>query len=152
VSRYPGTVYLIHFDRPIGNHARPNRVAVAQHYIGHAAPGQLLERVAEDFAGGCRAPKIMQYAARAGVVFQLARLWEGGHDLERRLKRRGGASRLCPLCGVRPRVVPVTRGPEAARRPPWWPEIGAPRPRSAAAVASSALIGAAAAAGWAPPY
>jgi hypothetical protein len=140
VSGYPGTVYLIHFDRPIGNPARPNRAGVAQHYTGWATPGRLLERIAEDMAGGARAPKIMQYAAAAGVGFELARLWEGGRAEERRVKGRGGASRLCPLCGVRVRPVPVTRGPEVKRRPPWWPPIEAPRPRLRLANAAAAAV------------
>lgn len=137
---YPGTVYLLHFAEPLGNPDRPNRAGLAQHYIGWAKDGRLLERIAEDQAGGPTAPKIMQAAARLGIASELARLWEGGPEQERRIKRQGGASRFCPLCGVKikPRPVPP-RSRDGRRRPPWWPPIGAaPRPRLGLARAAAA--------------
>ena len=45
----------------------------------------------------------MAYAA--GIRWQLARTWEGSRARERQLKLQGGASRHCPMCGVKPRPV-----------------------------------------------
>jgi hypothetical protein len=33
-----------------------------------------------------------------GIGWKLARTWEGSRQRERQLKRRGGASRRCPIC------------------------------------------------------
>lgn len=52
----------------------------------------------------------MLVVARAGIGWQLARVWHpGSRDLERRLKVQGGARRRCPLCGVIPRPGPLPR-------------------------------------------
>jgi len=42
----------------------------------------------------------------AGIGWQLARMWRGGRDRERQIKRQGGHARKCPLCGVKPRCLP----------------------------------------------
>lgn len=42
--------------------------------------------------------KLIAAVNRAGIPFVLARTWEGDRQLERRLKRRKGAPRLCPIC------------------------------------------------------
>jgi hypothetical protein len=122
-GRYPGTVYLLHFDRAFG--AGPAPLGQARHYIGWAERGRLLERVSEQ--GTAAGSVLMRHVAAAGITWDIARLWEGGRAEERRIKRRGGASRLCPMCGIKARPARPSTGPEQARRPPWWPPIGAPR-------------------------
>lgn len=81
-------VYLLHFDRPY-KHAR--------HYLGFAE--NLERRLAEHRRAdpGCY-HRLMIVIHAAGIGFTLARTWNGGRELERRLKRHGGATRLCPLC------------------------------------------------------
>ena len=40
----------------------------------------------------------MQVITQAGIPWVLARTWEGGRDLEKRLKARHSGVRLCPIC------------------------------------------------------
>jgi hypothetical protein len=47
--------------------------------------------------------RLLAVARAAGIGWTLARTWPGSRARERQLKRQGGASRRCPLCGVRPR-------------------------------------------------
>jgi hypothetical protein len=89
-----GTVYLLHFDRPY-RHAR--------HYLGWAAAGHLDSRIAAHRSG--QGARLMAVITAAGIGFDLARTWPGGRPRERQIKRQGGASRCCPLCGVKPRMV-----------------------------------------------
>jgi predicted GIY-YIG superfamily endonuclease len=88
-----GTVYLLHFDQPY-KHAR--------HYVGWAA--NLKRRLAEHEAG--HGARLLAVVRAAGIGWQLARLWPGGRARERQIKRQGGHSRQCPLCGVTPRRLP----------------------------------------------
>lgn len=82
-----GTVYLLHLDPPF-QHAR--------HYLGWAGPGNLSARLAHHAAGS--GANLLLHAAKAGSTWRLARTWSGDRYLERRLKRRGGAARVCPVC------------------------------------------------------
>lgn len=88
------TVYLIHFDRPIGNPANPR--GQARHYIGCTC--ELDRRLQEHRSGN--GSRIMQVVASLGIGWQVARLWENmTREDERRLKNRKNAPRqLCPLC------------------------------------------------------
>ncbi|HEV8653170.1 MAG TPA: endonuclease [Actinomycetes bacterium] len=87
-----GTVYLLHFDRPIGNPANPR--AMAQHYFGWSAtPARRLE--AHTTGNGAA---IMRAIRNQGIGFQVARTWSGTRALERRLKRWHKARQLCPIC------------------------------------------------------
>jgi len=80
-------VYLLHFDRPY-RHAR--------HYIGFVE-GSLLERLARHRRGD--GARIIEVINAAGITFTVARVWElGDRTYERKLKERGGAARICPLC------------------------------------------------------
>lgn len=88
-----GTVYLLHFDRPF-SHAR--------HYLGWASPGNLHWRLSHH--GGESGANLLWHVAKAGIGWELARTWGGDRHLERRLKNRGGAARLCPVC--RPELEP----------------------------------------------
>jgi predicted GIY-YIG superfamily endonuclease len=85
-----GTVYLLHFDQPY-KHAR--------HYLGWAL--NLEARLAHHRAG--TGARLLQVLKDEGIGWQLARTWENADkSRERRLKNTGGASRYCPMCGVRP--------------------------------------------------
>lgn len=88
-SKYIGTVYLLHFDKPY-KHAR--------HYIGWAK--DLDERLAQHLTG--HGARLLEVVTSAGITWTLARTWKGTRNRERQLKRQGGASRRCPMCGVHP--------------------------------------------------
>jgi len=87
-----GTVYLIHFSRPIGDLDNPR--GQARHYLGFT---QDLEARLEAHRTG-NGSAIMAAVSRAGVGWTLARMWEGGRDLERQLKNQHNSPRLCPVC------------------------------------------------------
>ncbi|MGH3934655.1 MAG: hypothetical protein ACRDS1_06720 [Pseudonocardiaceae bacterium] len=91
----PGTVYLLHFDRPY-QHAR--------HYAGWTP--DLPSRLATHAAG--HGARLLAVVHAAGISWTLARTWPGSRQRERQLKQQGGASRRCPLCGVRPRDTSLT--------------------------------------------
>lgn len=82
-----GVVYLLHFDR---------RYVHAGHYIGWTT--DLPARLAQHATG--HGARLLQVVHEAGITWTLARIWPGGRTRERALKRQGGASRRCPLCGV----------------------------------------------------
>jgi predicted GIY-YIG superfamily endonuclease len=84
-------VYLIHFEQPISEHH------TTQHYLGYAK--NLKSRIAEHKAGmGARLCKV---ALERGIGFEVVRTWEGGRELERKLKKRKNAPCLCPICSAR---------------------------------------------------
>jgi predicted GIY-YIG superfamily endonuclease len=91
MSRRTGTVYLLHFDRPYAH---------AAHYTGWTA--DLHQRLADHAAG--RGARLLAVIDAAGIGYRLARTWPGTRATERALKRQGGASRRCPLCGIHPRT------------------------------------------------
>jgi len=82
-----GTVYLLHLDPPY-KHAR--------HYLGWASAGNLGNRLGHHAAGS--GANLLRYAAKAGGTWRLVRTWPGDRHLERRIKRRGGLRRCCPVC------------------------------------------------------
>lgn len=92
--RDPGTVYLVCFDSPFGH---------ARHYLGWAGPGHLDQRLAHHAAGS--GANLLRHVVKAGISWRLVRTWPGDRTEERRLKRRGGHTRLCPAC--RPELVPI---------------------------------------------
>lgn len=120
-----GTVYLLHFDRPYPD---------AQHYCGWTA--DLPARLTAHSTG--RGARLIEVITAAGIGYQLARTWPGDRNRERRIKRQGGLSRCCPLCGVTPRPPRPPQRPcpfcdDTGRRPisrqaVWTPEQGAHRP------------------------
>lgn len=87
-----GFVYLVHLDRPIGN--PKNRRAQAQHYIGWAADVAAREAVHRNGNGSA----MLRWCVSNGVGFAIVRTWVGDRNLERRLKRRHEAPKLCPSC------------------------------------------------------
>lgn len=86
-----GLVYLLHFTAPYAH---------ARHYTGWTIdlPGRL---AAHEAGAGAR---LLAVITAHGIGFSLARTWpDTTRTRERALKRQGGASRRCPLCGIRPR-------------------------------------------------
>lgn len=101
-----GTVYLLHLDPPL-KHAR--------HYVGWTS--NLDERLEAHRAG--RGARLLEAVKEAGGSFHLVRTWAGSRSLERAIKDRKEAPKLCPGCSPSPK--PVARGrsaPAAARREP----------------------------------
>jgi predicted GIY-YIG superfamily endonuclease len=92
-----GTVYLLHFDRPFGH---------ARHYTGFAI--DLPARLVQHERG--QGARLLAVVRASGIGWQLARTWEGTRARERQLKNQGGASRRCPLCGIRPRPAAGAAG------------------------------------------
>jgi predicted GIY-YIG superfamily endonuclease len=86
------TVYLIHFDRPIGDLSNPH--GQARHYLG--STDDLEERL-KAHAGG-NGSKIMAEVARQGIGWKVVRTWPGGRGKEKELKRQKNNPRLCPVC------------------------------------------------------
>jgi predicted GIY-YIG superfamily endonuclease len=84
-----GTIYLLHFDRPYQH---------AAHYTGWTT--DLEVRLAQHRAGD--GARLMAVIRQAGIGFELVRTWRGDRTLERRLKKRHNARRLCPTCRRRP--------------------------------------------------
>lgn len=80
-------IYLIHFDQPFKH---------AKHYLGSAF--NLEDRLHDHRVGGSKCARIMHAVNKAGIGWKVSRFWRGGRADERRLKNRGGATRLCPIC------------------------------------------------------
>jgi hypothetical protein len=83
-----GTVYLLHFDRPISDKH------TAQHYLGWSR--YLPARALAHLLG--RGARFTQVAHERGIPFVIAAAWPGDRTFERELKRKKHASRLCPIC------------------------------------------------------
>ena len=83
-------VYLIHMFGLLGSDKHS-----ANHYLGYAT--DVTERLRLHRAGlGAR---MLEVAAERGIRFEVVRIWQGGdRKLERRLKDRGHACELCPVC------------------------------------------------------
>lgn len=86
-----GTVYLLHFHQPY-KHAR--------HYIGWTT--DLDARLSAHRHG--RGARLLAVISQAGIDWTLARTWHGPRARERQIKIQGGASRVCPCCGVVPHL------------------------------------------------
>lgn len=89
-----GTIYLLHFDRPLAH---------ARHYIGWTE--DLERRLRKHERGGGAA--IVTAALEEGIGIVLAATFTGTKRDEGKLKDRGGARRICPVCrgGAPIRVV-----------------------------------------------
>lgn len=83
-------VYLYHFGTPLHH---------AQHYLGSCV--DLEERDGIHQAG--LGAKILRAAKAAGITFWVVRTWPGGRQLERKLKNRHNAAKLCPICQAKQR-------------------------------------------------
>lgn len=81
-----GTVYLIHFKTPY-KHAR--------HYLGYTE--NFNDRMEAHRKG--QGSRLLKVIMDAGIEWEVVRTWtEASRRTERKLKNRGGAARLCPLC------------------------------------------------------
>ena len=80
-----GTIYLLHFSKPY-YHVR--------HYIGWTT--NLTKRLAQHRKG--QGARLLQVIIEHGITFTLARTWIGDRHLERKLKNRHNAPKLCPIC------------------------------------------------------
>ena len=87
-----GKVYLIHFDKPLGNPKKKH--GQAQHYIGYTE--DLKTRLEEHERGN--GAKIMAAVSKRGIPWKIVRVWTGDGNFERKLKNRKNAKHLCPLC------------------------------------------------------
>jgi predicted GIY-YIG superfamily endonuclease len=90
-SKFPGIVYLSHFDEPyLGK----------QHYLGYAkTPHTLTQRIWHHRHGS--GARFMKAITEAGIEFSIVRTWKGTRMLERVLKERKEAPNLCPECSER---------------------------------------------------
>jgi hypothetical protein len=87
-----GTVYLIHFERPLGDLDNPR--GQARHYLGYTT--DLDARLAAHRSGN--GSRLMEVVTQAGIGWELVRTWPGDRGVERRLKNRHNSPRLCPIC------------------------------------------------------
>lgn len=90
----PGTVYLLHFE---------TRYKHAGHYTGWTPD---LDARLDDHAAG-RGARLTAVVREAGIGWVLSRTWEADRNFERQLKRRGSATRHCPVCRGRQPVLDV---------------------------------------------
>jgi predicted GIY-YIG superfamily endonuclease len=81
----PGTVYLIHFNRAY-KHAR--------HYLGYSE--HLDKRITDHLCG--MGARLMEVVTNARIEWKVCRTWPGDRALERQLKNRKEAPKLCPVC------------------------------------------------------
>lgn len=101
-----GTVYLLHFSAPVGNPTNPR--AMAAHYVGWTS--DLAARLEQHRAG--RGARLTAVAIEQGITFAVVATWPGDRTLERWIKDRKAAPRLCPICGrSHPRGRLVLPGP-----------------------------------------
>ena len=93
------TVYLIHFNIAY-KHAR--------HYLGYSSNPD--KRITDHLAG--MGARLMEVVTTAGIQWKLARTWPGDRELERKLKNRKDAPRLCPICnpGAMNRAIFIAKG------------------------------------------
>lgn len=99
-----GTIYLIHFERPVGlpddnrqakgRGPRKGQVFGASHYCGFAKD---FEKRLEQHKNG-NGSKLCAAARRAGIAFSIVRTWEGTRALERKIKNTRQLKGYCPVC------------------------------------------------------
>jgi predicted GIY-YIG superfamily endonuclease len=83
-----GTIYLLHFERPISDRH------TTRHYLGWAR--NLDARIKHHRQG--TGARLTQVAHERGITFEIARIWKGDRNEERRLKNSKRGPRLCPTC------------------------------------------------------
>ena len=89
-------LYLLHFHKPFKH---------AKHYLGFVASPDQLERRIEQHRKG-NGSRLYRVIKEAGIGFEVA--WTrdvGDRTEERRLKKLGGASRICPICKAKAKAA-----------------------------------------------
>ena len=127
-----GTIYLIHFNRAY-KHAR--------HYLGYSE--HLDKRITDHLCG--MGARLMEVVTQAGIEWRVSRTWPGDRRLERHLKNRKDAPRLCPTCNPKAfnrakerQRLSQGRGQKGMENLPYLkPEQGAARDHAAKAVGVS---------------
>lgn len=76
------TVYILKFDRPLGNPFNPR--GQAQYYIGYCVDGTLESRLADHRAG--RGAAITCACNARGITYEVVAQIDGDRSLERKLK------------------------------------------------------------------
>jgi len=95
------SVYLLHFLKPISDKH------TTQHYIGYA--DDVAKRIELHRSG--HGARLTEVAKERGIDFVVTRIWDGGRDVERRLKNQKMGPRLCPFCsGIESDVNFYSRG------------------------------------------
>jgi hypothetical protein len=89
----PGHVYILHFDRPIGNLSNPR--AQAQHYSGFAE--DIEARLAKHAAG--KGSKLTAAALAQGIGYRVY-FWPAPLAVEKLLKQQANTARYCPACAA----------------------------------------------------
>lgn len=116
-------VYEIHLFQPIGTPQtdeqraewglpprKPGARFQAEHYIGYAEDIDLRLEAHRKGNGS----KFMVHVARAGIRWELVRVWLGmGREWERHLKNQKHAARLCPICN--PNALACCKGSERGK-------------------------------------
>ena len=92
-AKNPGTVYLIHFERPYKAKTGAMKKQ-AQHYIGWAK--NLEARIAEHRAS--RGARLIEVINADGIHWDVVQTWTGDRKLERQLKNRKKSRCFCPAC------------------------------------------------------
>lgn len=92
----PGTLYLLHFTRPVGNINRPRMHA--SHYLGWTGQVDVEQRVAQHRAG--KGAAITKAAVAKGADLILVKTWPGTRNDERQLKQHGHFSDLCDCLNI----------------------------------------------------
>jgi predicted GIY-YIG superfamily endonuclease len=83
-------VYLIHFE---------TKYKHSGHYLGYVS--RRLDKRLQKHKWGLGA-RLLQVLKENGIRWKLVRVWvDGDRVLERKLKQRGGAARICPVCNSR---------------------------------------------------
>lgn len=88
-----GVVYLLHFETPFKH---------AQHYVGFCEKLSGVDSRLEYHANG-RGSRLMAAVTRAGIQWDIVRLWKGTRSDERAIHNTSSRS-YCPVCSQKPRT------------------------------------------------
>lgn len=95
-------VYILRFDRPLGNSRHPN--GRAKHYIGYAKDTRLYQRLHQHRAG--RGSAIMRACYERGIDFEPVHVfWGMERTFERWLKNKKETPRLVERIEKNPKYV-----------------------------------------------
>lgn len=83
-------IYILEFERPIGNLSNPK--GQARFYLGYCDDSRLSDRLSEHKAG--KGAALTRYAVAAGIGFVVAATLPGTKEDERRLKRQKNTPRI----------------------------------------------------------